>query len=149
MTTPEAPSFFTLDRGTASTTAALVAPVEGHYRLLAAAAAPAVIDPEALLEDLAWRVARTDASVAGSMDGWRSWSRLEVRSARAPRAVLVAASAETGALLERAFTLAGWHVVARFFGPDPDLIAFGGACLRSSPGRGRHGRPGGRGARGT
>jgi hypothetical protein len=129
--TPEAPAFFTLDRGTTSTTAALVAPVEGHYRLLAASAAPASIDPEAVLEDIAWRIARTDASVAGSLEGWRSWSRLEVRSARAPRAVLVAASAETGSILERAFTLAGWRVVASFFGPDPELLALGGACLDS------------------
>jgi hypothetical protein len=127
--TPDAPSFFTLDRGTVSTAATLIAPVEGRYRMLASAAAPADADAEALLEDLAWRVARTDANVAGSMESWRSWSRLEVRTARPPRACLVAASVETGALLERAFVGAGWHVQARFFGPDPDLIAFGGACL--------------------
>ncbi|HZW00145.1 MAG TPA: hypothetical protein VFF55_01170 [Candidatus Deferrimicrobium sp.] len=129
---PEAPSFFTLDRGTVSTAATLIAPVEGRYRMLAASAAPAAIDPEAMLEDLAWRVARTDASVAGSMGGWREWSRLEVRSTRPPRACLVAASAETGSLLERAFVGAGWHVAARFFGPEPDLIALGGACLEPS-----------------
>lgn len=112
-----------------STAATLVAPVDGHYRLLGAAAAPAAVDVEAILEDLAWRVARTDASVAGPMESWRSWSRLEVRSARAPRACLLAASAETGALLERAFSAAGWQLTARFFGPDPDLIALGVACL--------------------
>ena len=127
--TPDAPSFFTLDRGTVATAAALIAPVEGRYRMLAASAAPAAVDPDALLEDLAWRVARTDAGVAGSMEDWRSWSRLEVRSARPPRACLVAASADTGGLLERAFVGAGWQVQARFYGPDPDLIAFGGACL--------------------
>jgi hypothetical protein len=129
---PDAPSFFTLDRGTVSTAATLIAPVEGRYRMLAASAAPAAIDPEAMLEDLAWRVARTDATVAGSMEGWREWSRLEVRSTRPPRACLVAASAETGSLLERAFVGAGWHVAARFFGPEPDLIALGGACLEPS-----------------
>jgi hypothetical protein len=127
--TQDTPAFFTLDRGTVSTTAALIAPVDGRYRLLAAAAAPVALEPESLFEDLAWRVARTDASVAGSMEGWRDWARLEVRTTRPARAVLVAASAETGELLERAFTAAGWSIRARFFGPDPELIAFGEACL--------------------
>ncbi len=115
-----------------STAATLIAPVDGRYRMLAASAAPAALDPEAVLEDLAWRVALTDPSLAGPMDGWRDWSRLEVRSARAPRACLLAASLETGTLLERAFTVAGWHIAGRFFGPDPDLIALGTACLEAS-----------------
>ena len=127
--TPDAPSFFTLDRGTVSTSATLIAPVEGRYRMLAAGAVPTAVDAEALLEDLASRVARTDPMLAGSMDGWRTWARLEVRSARAPRACLVAGTLETGTLLERAFVASGWHIAARFFGPGPDLIAFGGACL--------------------
>lgn len=130
--TQDAPAFFTLDRGTVSMAATLIAPVDGRYRLLAAAAAPARIDPEVLLQDLVWRVARTDASVAGSLEGWPEWSRLEVRTARVPRACLVAASNETGILLERAFVGAGWQVVASFYGPDPDLIAFGEACLDST-----------------
>lgn len=127
--TQDTPAFFTLDRGTVSTAATLIAPVDGRYRMLAAAGAPAAIDPESLLEDLAWRVARTDASVAGSMEGWREWSRLEARTGRSPRGLLVAASAETGDLLERAFVGAGWSITARFFGRDPDLIALGEACL--------------------
>ena len=127
--TQDTPSFFTLDRGTVSTAAALIAPVDGRYRMLASAAAPAAIDPEALLEDLAWRVARTDASVAAPLDDWRDWSRLEVRTFRTPRACLIAASAETGGLLEDAVAGAGWQVTARFYEPDPDLIAFGEACL--------------------
>jgi hypothetical protein len=127
--TQDAPSFFTLDRGTVTTAATLIAPVDGRYRLLAAGVAPSSIDSEALLEDLAWRVARTDASVAGSLQGWQDWARLEVRTWRTPRACLVAASPETGAQLERAFLGAGWQVAARVFGPDPDLVAFGEACL--------------------
>ncbi len=127
--TQDTPAFFTLDRGTVSTAAALIAPVDGRYRMLAAGAAPQAIDPVSILEDLAWRVARTDASLAGSMEGWRDWSRLEVRSARAPRGVLVAASPLTGDLLERALSGAGWAVAARFFGPGPDVVAMGEACL--------------------
>ena len=121
--TQDTPAFFTLDRGTVSTSAALIAPVAGRYRMLASAAAPVSLDPDSLLEDLAWRVARTDASLAGSMEGWRDWSRLEVHSGRVPRAVLAAASAETGRLLERAFQAAGWGVTGRFFEADPSAFS--------------------------
>lgn len=127
--TQDTSAFFTLDRGTVSTAATLIAPVDGRYRMLASAAAPSAIEPESVLEDLAWRVARSDASVAGSMEGWRDWSRLEVHTGRAPRAVLVAASAAIGDLLDRAFSGAGWAIAARFFEGAPDLIAFGEACL--------------------
>ena len=127
--TQDIAAFFTLDRGTVSTDAALIAPVDGRYRMLAASAAPVDVEAESVLEDLAWRVARTDASLAGSMEGWRDWSRLEVRTGRAPRAVLVAASAATGELLERAFSGAGWSIKGRFFGPAPELIGLGEACL--------------------
>ncbi|MFV2064135.1 MAG: hypothetical protein ACC726_11595 [Chloroflexota bacterium] len=129
MTTRDTPSFYTIDRGTSSTAAALIAPVDGRYRLLGSATAATGVDPEALLEDLAWRVARADASVAESLDGWQDWSRLEVHTGRAPRACLVAASAATGALLERALSGAGWHISARFFDFRPDLVALGEACL--------------------
>ena len=111
--TQDAPSFFTLDRGTVTTAATLIAPVDGRYRLLAAGVAPASIDADVLLEDLAWRVARTDASVAGPLQAWQDWPRLEVRTWRAPRVCLVAASAESGIQMERAFSGAGWHIVAR------------------------------------
>lgn len=128
--TQDAPAFFTLDHGTVSTTAALIAPVDGRYRMVSAARAPVGVDPESVLEDLAWRVARTDATLAGSMDGWSEWSRLEVFSGPPPRAVLVAASAEAGQPVERAFTGAGWIVSGRFYGPDPDIVALGEDCLR-------------------
>lgn len=127
--TQDAPAFFTLDRGTVATTATLIAPVDGRYRLLASGAAPVSVEPDSILEDLAWRVARTDASLAGPMDGWREWSRLEVGTGRTPRAVLVAASESTGELLERAFVAAGWEVAARFFGTGREFIDLGQACL--------------------
>lgn len=127
--TQDTPAFFTLDRGTVSTAAALIAPVDGRYRMLSAAAAPAAIDPESLLEDLAWRVALTDASIGGSLEGWRDWSRLEVATKQPPRAVLVAASATTAELLRRAYVGAGWSIHAVFAGAEPDLIELGEACL--------------------
>ena len=127
--TQDTPAFFTLDKGTASTAAALVAPVSGRYRLLAAGSAPASIEPDILLEDLAWRVARTDATIAGSLDGWQRWSRLEVSTPTPATATLVAADAATGRDLERAFVGAGWRIHARLYGPNPDIIELGEACL--------------------
>ena len=56
-------SFFTVDRGTASTAVSLIAPVEGRFRLLASGTGPAGADPDALLEDLAQRVAAVDAEL--------------------------------------------------------------------------------------
>ena len=127
--TQDTPSFFTLDHGTVSTSAALIAPVDGRYRLLASASAPRGVEPEVILEDLAWRVARTDASLAGPMDDWPDWSRLEVRTSEAPRACLIAGSARTGELLERALGGAGWQISGRFYGSRPDSVALGEACL--------------------
>lgn len=128
--TRETPSFFTLDRGPSSTAAALLSPAGGRYRLLAASTAPSETDPEALLEDLAWRVARTDATIAGPLDDWRDWARLEVGTSPPATACLVAASEVTGRHLEQAFTAAGWRIAGRFASPAPDLIALGETCLR-------------------
>ena len=49
---PVSLAFFTIDHGTASTAVALIAPLEGRFRLLASGAAPRGAETEALLEDL-------------------------------------------------------------------------------------------------
>jgi hypothetical protein len=43
--------------------------------------------------------------------------------------VLVAASAATGALLERAFVASGWLVAGHFYDPEPAFVDLGQACL--------------------
>ena len=63
------------------------------------------------------------------MDDWPDWSRLEVHTWSSPRACLIAGSARTGELLERALLGAGWQITARFYGPHPDPVALGEACL--------------------
>ncbi|CAN5781864.1 hypothetical protein BH23CHL8_BH23CHL8_11930 [soil metagenome] len=127
--TQESAPFFTLDRGTATHAAALVGRVDGRHRLLAAASVPSCIDPEVVLEDLAWRALRADVGLSGPAETWREWHRLEVYTTRPPRACLVAATPETGAQVEAIFNATGWHVSGTFFGPQPDVVALGEACL--------------------
>jgi hypothetical protein len=124
-------SFFTLDRGTATTAAALVAPLEGRFRLLASASVPSGIEVEALLEDLAWRVARTDPAVLAHVEHWRDWARLEVRSAPAPRVCLLAAGSGTAEAMTAAFSGAGWRTVLPPQGAGHSL-AIGELCLDPS-----------------
>lgn len=128
MTLESAP-FFTLDHGTASTSAALVGPVGGRHRLLAAASVPAGVEAEVVLEDLAYRAMRADTGLSASAEGWPAWHRAEVRTGRPPRACLVAATPDTGARLEATFLETGWQVGATFFGSQPDAVVLGEACL--------------------
>lgn len=130
--TSEPLAFFTLDRGTATTAAALVAPFAGRFRILASGSLPAGVEAEALLEDLAWRVARTAPDVLGPADAWPGWARLEVRTTSLPRICLVAATTESGRALERAFSNVGWDVAATFSTDQLDVLALGRTCLDAS-----------------
>ena len=125
----EGSPFYTLDRGTVGTAIALIGPLEGRSRLLAASSAPNDVDVDAVLEDLAWRVARTDPAAIAPPEGWHGWPRIEVRTMRPRRAVIVAASDRTGIELEEAFTRSGWDIASRHLGARPDLLAIGEACL--------------------
>jgi hypothetical protein len=121
--------FYTLDRGTVGTAVALIGPLEGRSRLLAASSAPVGVEIDAVLEDLAWRIARTDPGSMAAPEGWHAWPRLEVRTARPRRSILVAASDRAGVDLEDAFVRSGWDITARHFGPRPDILALGEGCL--------------------
>ena len=125
----EGSPFYTLDRGTVGTAIALIGPLEGRSRLLAASSAPNDVDVDAVLEDLAWRVARTDPAAIAPPEGWHGWPRIEVRTMRPRRAVIVAASDRTGMDLEEAFTRSGWDIASRHLGARPDILAIGEACL--------------------
>jgi hypothetical protein len=115
-------SFFTVDRGTASTAIGLIAPVEGRFRLLASGTGTAGTDPEALLEDLVRRVTATDADLLTSPDTWPEWARLEVATGPAPRVVCAATTERTLASLERAFTTSGWDVTGRIVAGRADAL---------------------------
>ena len=114
-------AFFTLDRGSASTAAALIAQVEGRFRLLAHAAQPAGLPVEPLLARLAGDVATAEPGLlpveGGEASSWTAWPRLDVAT-RPPRSALLAAATERRlAELEQVVSGAGWAVAGRI-SPD-------------------------------
>ena len=130
--TPDPLSFFTIDHGTASTAAALIAPLGGRFRLLAAATAPRGISVEAILGDLVGRVRATEPELLVAAEEWPSWARLEVATHRPLRVVCAAGSERRADDLARAFRVAGWEVAARFAGPRVDALSLTEACLDRS-----------------
>lgn len=123
-------SFFTIDRGTASVAAALISPMQGRFRLLAASSMPATIKLEAVLADLVARVRSVEPGLLRFPDGWASWVRLEVATAAPRRIVCAAASPSRGAGLADAFAGAGWDVDERSSaGRTTDPVALTQACF--------------------
>lgn len=117
-------SFFTVDRGTVATSAALIAPVDGRFRVLAAATVPRDADVEATLEDLVARVLAVDPGLLPEAADRSAWIRLEVATAPAPRVVCAAPSEEGLVRLERSFAAAGWEIAGSLtIGEDDALLA--------------------------
>ncbi len=122
-------AFFTLDRGTASTAAALIAPVGGRFRLLAADAQPAGPPAEALLERLVAEVSGGAPDLLPGAPAWATWARLEVATAPARRAIVAAPDERRLAALETAVVGAGWRIAGRL-GARMDLLEGIAAGLR-------------------
>ncbi len=120
--TPTSLAFFTVDRGAASTAAALIAPVDGRYRLLAAGSVPHDADPEALLADLVARVVAVDPELLGDADGWAGWLRLACATAAAPRVVCAGTSDRSLAGVRGAFAAAGWEVAGAVLPGDAEVL---------------------------
>ena len=117
---------FLIDRGTATLSAALVAHLDGRWRLLAAASFPASIDVEACLGYVAERATEALADVPGVAAGltdWRSSERIEAVSVPPKRIALLAPNARRAADLETAAAQAGWHVAARISPERQDAVA--------------------------
>ena len=100
---PVSLAFFTIDHGTASSAVSLVAPVDGHFRLLASGVAPRGTDLEALLEDLVLRTEAVEPGLLRAPAGWEDWARLESATRPARRVLCLAATDEAAADVERAF----------------------------------------------
>lgn len=130
-------AFFTLDRGTASTAGALIAPVEGRFRLLASASQPAGLPIEPLLARLAGSVAAADPGLLpelrGDASAWTAWPRLIVATRVPRRALLAAATERRLAELERAVTGAGWAVAGRISPDRTDALEATALALARDP----------------
>ncbi|MGZ3586060.1 MAG: hypothetical protein ACXVAP_02290 [Candidatus Limnocylindrales bacterium] len=122
-------AFFTLDRGTASTAAALIAPLEGRFRLLASVAQPAGLPTEPLLERLVADVVAAEPGLLGGAAAWRSWPRLTSGTRRPARALLAAATERRLGELEAAAAGAGWAVAGRISPDRTDALQATGLCL--------------------
>ncbi|MFO1540991.1 MAG: hypothetical protein ACKOTZ_11215 [Chloroflexota bacterium] len=116
-------AFFTVDRGAATTAAALIAPVDGRYRLLAAGAVPHDADPDALLADLVARVVAVDPGLLGEPEAWAGWLRLACATAAAPRVVCAGTSDRSLAGVRGAFAAAGWEVAGAVLPGDAEVLA--------------------------
>jgi hypothetical protein len=122
-------SFFTVDRGTASTAVALVAPLDGRFRLLASDVSPRGVPLDVLLEDLVARVVATEPDALPDPNSWPDWARLE-SATHEPLVMVCAAPNETRlADLERAVAGAGWEIRAHAVAGRSDMAAIADACL--------------------
>lgn len=106
---------FIVDRGSATTAAALVARVDGRRRLLASIAAPASIPVDAVLEHLVATLRSADPDLLSSLrfpaDPVTSGARLEAVS-RPPGTIAVLTATERGhAALANVVARSGWDQV--------------------------------------
>lgn len=128
-TSASSSSFFTIDHGTASTSAALVGHVGGRFRLLASAAMPSTVDTDSLLSELVTRVVAVDLAVLPDHASWPDWPRLEAASIRPPRVVCAAPDEAHAARVARILSDGGWEVSSAISLDRLDPIALTEACL--------------------
>ncbi len=127
---PVSLAFFTIDHGTASTAVALIAPLEGRFRLLASGVAPRGAETEASLEDLVARVEAIEPGLLVDPVGWADWARLESATRPAHRVLCVAATEAAAGDLQRAFAGGGWEVAGRVTAERLDPLAAMEASLQ-------------------
>ncbi len=108
--TSEPHAFFTLDAGSATLAAALIARVDGRWRLLAADAAPVGIPGDVLLRGLVDQVHAARPEALPDPAGWPDWTRVESRTWPPPRVVIAGPSDRSTDALARAFAADGWNV---------------------------------------
>jgi hypothetical protein len=124
-------AFFTLDLGSATTSAALVGHVGGRWRLIAHTSAPACLDVEGVLVGLLGRIELTDPKLLAELAGVErptlttlaaTWPRLEARTTPQRRIAVLAGSRRQRRRLEEAALRAGWLVVGGS-ADEADLVA--------------------------
>ncbi|HLY14195.1 MAG TPA: hypothetical protein VKR24_07570 [Candidatus Limnocylindrales bacterium] len=103
---------FALDLGSATSSVALLGPVNGRVRLLAADAEPAGGDLEVLVARVAARFTAADPALGADLalaPDLGSVERLVARTAPMPRLVVLATSERERAAVERLAATAGWR----------------------------------------
>ena len=122
---------FTVDHGTATIAAALLAEVDGRWRLLAAGAVPAAVGADVLLVDLLHGVRMADAALGHTLPPAGRAPHLprhESRSTPPPTAVILGAGDRRRDALAAVARAAGLRVPAD--GPTGDIVDSIGAALR-------------------
>lgn len=102
-----------LDLGAATTTASLLARLDGRWRFLGGVAFPASVPTDAIAGVLAARLRAADPALADQLavdPGLESWPRLEARTTPLPKMAVLAGSDRTLDRLIAAATRAGWQV---------------------------------------
>lgn len=124
-------AFVTVDSGTATRGVALIAAVEGRWRLLGAYAGPSSVLAEPIIELLSERMAAADPALAAAVGSpATSWPRLSVGTGPAPTLAVVAASDRTLATLTALARHAGWNPLALSVAGS-DALAMSRLLLRS------------------
>ncbi len=110
-------AFFALDLGAATSSAALVGRVAGHWRLVGSLAFPAAIPEDAIVNQLVARLRATDPALAlelgitgGGDGGTTDWARLTARSTRPAGLAVLAVSERSLGSLVRVAEGTGWRV---------------------------------------
>jgi hypothetical protein len=114
---------FTVDHGTASTAAALVATVGGRSRLLGAAAQPAGAPVEPLLAGLADDVVTHVPELAGRLADWQALARIESATRRPPAMLIVAPTENAATSLAWAARTSGWRVTGSHAAEASTVVA--------------------------
>lgn len=121
---------FLIDRGSASVSAALVADVEGRWRLLASGVFPSAVDTDTVVRYVAERAgeaARAIPAAAAVADGWRDRERVEATTPPLRRIAVLAPNQRRVSELAASAWRAGWQVGARISPDKSDALATGAA----------------------
>ncbi len=111
--TPDDHACLAVDLGGATASAALLARIEGHWRLLGGLSMPATIPIDAIVATLAARLEAADPTLAWALDAGDAvarWPRVVVRTGRAPRLAVLGPTERTTRRLVESARRAGWLV---------------------------------------
>ncbi len=111
-----------IDLGAATTSVAILGPLGGRRRLLAALAMPAGTDLEAMVDHLLDGLRSADPDLAELLgigpEARADWPRLVARSVPPPTLAVLATTVRERAAIERLAGLTGWRTIGASLDPD-------------------------------